>query len=107
MKTYDLYGYNGDADIHAARGLVENAIGIQLAAHDSSYHGGEYYRNGLVGSENFILKRNHDPHEDEWTEPQYKSCPLLLYVNATLRPRELEKMLSLAGNFKLLKREEL
>jgi hypothetical protein len=107
MKTYDLYGYSHDNDIRAARDFVANTLGIKFAAHESLYHGGEYYRNHGDEGENFILKRNYDELENEWTEPRHESYPLLLYVNATLRARELERMLVLTERFKLLKRGEL
>lgn len=106
-KTFDLYGFRTD-DLEAARASVESALGVQLQAHESSYHCGDYYCLGKDGEENLILQRNFDDFEEEWTEEQFKSTPILLYVNHTQRPEELEEALtSRIGGIALLRRERI
>jgi len=106
MKTYDLYGYKYD-DIISARNLIEKIIGIRLEEHESSYRCGLYFRYGDIGTEHFILQRNFDPLENEWTDSEHQSYPLLLYVNETTRSKELEKVLTSIEGIVLLKHEEL
>ena len=77
MKTYDLYGYD-DQDIESARQAIQDAFGIVLKAHESSYHCGAYYRLGDIGTEHFILQRNYDDFEKEWTEDAFQKYPLFL-----------------------------
>lgn len=84
MKTYLLFGIDG-TDLRAARSSVERALGIQLVLHESEYRCGDYYRCGDVGSEHFILQRNFDQAEGEWTKPRCKEFGLLLYANKTDR----------------------
>jgi len=106
MKTYDLYGYD-DQDIESARQAIQDAFGIVLKAHESSYHCGAYYRLGDIGTEHFILQRNYDDFEKEWTEDAFQKYPLFLYVNETARAEDLEKKLTSNQRFKLLRREQL
>lgn len=84
MKTYLLFGIEGD-DLHGALGVVESALGIKMELHESGYRCGEYYRLGDVGDEHFILQKNFDDVEDEWTEPACRECGLLFYANETDR----------------------
>src|SRR4051812_25426941 len=97
MKSFDLYGCSHHNDLLAARRALEQALALSFVAHESSYHGGDYYRCGAVGSEHFILKRNHDERENEWAESQLQEYALLLYVNETLRAEDLQMVLLPAG----------
>jgi hypothetical protein len=106
MKSYDLYGYD-DQDIEAARQAIQGAFDIALKAHESSYHCGAYYRLGDIGTEHFILQRNYDDCEKEWTEDTFQKYPIVLYINETIRAEELEKKLTSNQRFKLLRREQL
>jgi hypothetical protein len=46
--------------------------------------------------------------DDEWIDEEHKEYPLLLYVNETLRPDELDKLLSgKIPSLTKLKREDL
>jgi len=60
-----------------------------MVLHDSGYHCGEYYRSGDVGGEHFILQRNYDEAECEWTEPSHSRFALLFYANETDRASEI------------------
>jgi hypothetical protein len=106
MKTYDLYGSDVQ-DIELARQIIADAVLVKLIAHESSYHCGDYYRSGDIGSEHFMLQRNFDEHENEWTEQDFKTFPLLLYINETIRSEYFENKLVLDKRFKLLRREQL
>lgn len=106
MKTYDLYGIDVP-DLDAARRLVEGILGIRLVAHESGYHNGAYYRLGDVGSEHFILQRNHDTFEDEWTEPDFKEKTFLLYVNETARSEKIATALLVDRTVDLIRHQAL
>lgn len=56
-----------------------------MSLHESGYRGGEYYRLGDVGGEHFILQKNFDEVDGEWTEPTWRECRLLFYANETER----------------------
>lgn len=107
MKTYDLYGFK-DAHLEVAQAAVEQALTIKFNPHESLYLGGEYYRFGNVGEEEFILQKNFNSFEQEWTEAEFQEMSVLLYVNATKRSEEIEsKLTSSIGGISLLKRESL
>jgi len=107
MKTCDLYGFGND-DLEAAKLAVEQALGIRLTAHESLYFAGNYYRLGRLGEEHFILRRNIDPFDGEPAELEFPEVGILLYVNETERPRELEQILTTkTPGLLLLRRGEL
>lgn len=105
MKVFDLYGHKDGADLESVRHLAERALGVVFAAHESSYVG-DYYRHGLSGAENFVLQRNFNKIEQEWTEKSFKEYPVLLYVNESQRAEGLEESLTPEG-FVLVRREKL
>lgn len=106
MKTYALYGHLSDSDIHVVCGIIERALSVKFVAHESSYRG-EYYRAGITGEENFVLQKNYDEYEKEWTEPEHQKYPFLLYINATPRLAELKKTLESVEGLSLIKHEEI
>jgi hypothetical protein len=89
---YDLYGLKSE-NLEEARVAVERALGVAFAAHTSSYVG-DYYRKGDVGEENFILRDNFNPCEEEWTEKEFQEYGILLYVSETMRADEIRKLLT-------------
>jgi hypothetical protein len=105
MRAYDLYGIAGES-LDAARDKVSDAIGIAFVAHESGYLG-QYYRHRDVGEEHFILQSNFDSVEAEWTEPDRRDLPFLLYVNETSRSHELRRKLQSVGGIELLRHEEV
>ena len=105
-RIYDLYGFS-NSELGAVRILVERILEIKFEAHESSYHGGMYYRMGKTGEENFMLKKNYDPYEEEWAEEDFADIKVLLYVNRTHRAEQFERALTKYLGGKLLRREEL
>lgn len=103
MKTYLLFGIEGD-ELHAARVRLERALGIKMDLHESGYRCGEYYRLGDVGGEHFILQKNFDDVEEEWTEPACRECGLIFYANETDRAEFL--CLALAEVARLISGQE-
>ena len=47
--AYDLYAIEA-ADLQGARRIVESALALTLAAHESGFHGGEYFRASVIVS---------------------------------------------------------
>jgi hypothetical protein len=89
MAIYDLYGTSSD-DLDKARTCIEAALDIKFELCDSDYHCGEYYRWGKVGEENFVLKKNLDPFDNEPAEISFPKYRILLYVNDTYRSADLQ-----------------
>jgi hypothetical protein len=104
MKTYLLFGIEGD-DLQAARSRIEHALRIKMDLHESGYRCGEYYRLGDVGGEHFILQKNLDEGEGEWTEPGCKECGLLFYANETDRAAFI--CAALSKDARLVSRQDL
>ncbi len=103
---FDLYGCRLK-DLEFAKMEVEHALDVKLKPHESDYHGGDYYRFDSSSGESFLLKRNFDAVEGEWFEDQFKEFPILLYVDKTQRPEEIEKRLQRSGpEFTLLRRHK-
>ena len=107
MAIYDLYGFLSD-DIDGARRFLEASLGIKFEIRDSDYQGGEYYKWGKTGDENFVLKRNVDIIDGEPAEMSFPVHQILFYVNDTARSADLqEKMNQGAKDFALLRHEDL
>ena len=90
-KVYDVYGF-GLMDLDSAMLLARKALGLEFVLHESDYRG-VYYRHGTAGPENFIIQKNYDSFEDEWTDEKHQEHIVLLYVNETPRADELRSML--------------
>jgi hypothetical protein len=88
----DLYGFSG-SDLEEARLALEPILGVHFTPRDSLYLGGSYYL-AENNSETFILQRNVDELDDEPAEEEFADIPILLYVEGTTRPAELEKALT-------------
>ncbi|WP_058910602.1 hypothetical protein [Entomohabitans teleogrylli] len=107
MSFYDLYGFH-NVSLEQARLFFEKVLNINFEAHESLYQGGDYYRHGEKGGENFLLRKNIDPFDDnEPVEPNFLEYNILLYVNNTHRSLELQSMLHNLEQCRLLKSEEL
>ena len=108
MKTerrFDLFGIK-NGDLKDARMRVEAVLGIRLILHESSYHGGVYYRCGSPGEEEFILKRNYDPIEEEYAEEAFPQHSVLLYVDCTARSEVIkDKLQGCSHGFEHLRSE--
>jgi hypothetical protein len=105
VAYHDLYGCRLK-DLESARTRVERVLQIGLEAHYSDYEGGDYYGLGLGDDESFTLKRNFDSVEGEWFEEEFKEYPVLLYVENTRRPEDIENRLASSDSeFALLRRQ--
>ncbi|GFM53516.1 hypothetical protein K5D38_21275 [Pseudomonas cichorii] len=104
--VYDLYGAEKSC-LLSARSELERALGETFEERDSSYQGGIYYMWGRSDSENFVFKLNIDPFDGDPVEQDYASYKVLLYVNATNRSSDIEKLISQVSVFKLLRHEVL
>jgi hypothetical protein len=80
MNIFDLYGISSSS-MTEAKECVEEALGLSLIAHESSYHCGDYWRLDLPVGASLILQQNYDPFDDEWTEAEFQDSPFLLYVS--------------------------
>lgn len=107
-KVFDLYGFT-TADLEEARAIVEDVIAVKLTAHDSSYHCGVYYRSHEVDidDENFILQKNYDDFEGEWTEEDHAHFPVLLFVNDTKRSSEIGDRFGRESSVTFLRHQEI
>lgn len=92
MTTYMIFGLNS-ANLAEARVCVESALGVGMELHESDFRCGEYYRFGSANSEHFILQRNFDDEEGEWTRGEFSDFAMLLYVNDTTRGAQIESVL--------------
>lgn len=92
MAAYDLYGFEG-LTLEAVRNCVQRALSIELNPHESSYHGGDYYRQGDTDSEHFILQKNRDIFDDLPIEAEFSHHSILLYVNRTDRSDAISRLL--------------
>jgi hypothetical protein len=107
MPIYNLYGFLS-TDINEAKNFLESALNIKFEVHDSSFQGGEYFRSGKYTDENFVLKRNIDPCDNEPAEISWPEYPILFYVNDTTRSVGLrERIDQNAGKVILLRHENL
>jgi hypothetical protein len=66
-------------DVEQARLAVESALKAKLDAHQSDYHGRNYYRGNFSGA-GLILQENFIEDDGEPTEAEFPSAKLLLYV---------------------------
>lgn len=102
MSTQDLYGFRSN-DLEEARASVEAALGVELSLHDSSYHGGDYYRKNTEANDEIVLQINDDG--EGWAEEDYKNYGVLLHVYSPERGDDYKKALTdRDGGFILLER---
>ena len=108
MTSYDLYGMSSN-DLRRCANRLASILSIVWNLHESSYHGGDYYRFGMPGEEEFILQRNYSESDNDWAEPEFKEHETLLYVNYTERSSRIKELIAigLPGEATLLRHEEL
>lgn len=104
MADYDLYEVVAPT-LEDARKLVEQG-GISLEERESSYHRGVYFSYGQIGGENFELKVNLDPYEEQPMEEDFPNSKFLLYINNTNRSELLKSTFSQLGNAVVMIRHE-
>jgi hypothetical protein len=94
MKIYDVYGLRADDFISVLPAAERRAAGYPFEERESWYLGGIYYRSGSdPAKENFSIRRNFNPAEEEWNESDFKDWAILFYVNNTERAEEIERLL--------------
>jgi hypothetical protein len=81
MKTkqsavFDISGSNLDE----VRSEVESVLAVELIAHESDYHGGDYFKGTLRGV-SLVLKSNFLEDDGDLTEAEFPDAAFLLYVN--------------------------
>jgi hypothetical protein len=105
MAVYDLY-VSPSSDIDAIRGRLEVALGIELEARESGYHG-ECFQWGSTSGEHLVLKVNKDPLDGEPAESSFPDHMILFYLNDTSRAAELREVIERVEGFVLLRHEDL
>lgn len=78
MKLFDTYGFFSE-NIRQIKEKFEDLTDLQLQPRFSSYKG-EYYFNGKVGEENYILQKNFCESEG-LAEEEYPEMKTILYVS--------------------------
>jgi hypothetical protein len=81
MKTkrsvvFDIAG----SDLDKVRSEVESVLAVRLIAHESDYHGGDYFK-GTLGGVSLVLKSNFLEDDGELSEAEFPDAAFLLYVN--------------------------
>lgn len=79
MKKANLFAIIA-TDFEHAKLAIESALNVKLNAHESDYHGGEYYRGEYAGI-NLVLQENFVEDDGERTEAEFPNVKLLLYVD--------------------------
>ena len=79
MKKAILLAPRGST-LDEVRVAVEAAFKFSLSAHESAYHGGDYFR-GEIDEISFLLQANFVEDDGEVTEAEFPDADFLLYVN--------------------------
>ena len=85
----DLYG-STSRDLEKVKTAVEDALGCRLEPHESTYHGGDYYRAELISGESIVVQENVDPFDGKPAETKFPRYPSLVYVTNTSRTSEIQ-----------------
>lgn len=86
MKRANLFAIAA-TDLERAKLAIESTLRVQLSAHESEYHGGEYYRGECAGV-SLVLQENFVEDDGEPTEAEFPLAKLLLYVDGLDRDVE-------------------
>ena len=106
-EQYDLYGAMS-LSMKELCIKVEKVLSIKFDLHDSMYRGGDYYRAGLLGSNEEIaiqLNRFVLYDEEETAEPSYSEYPVILRIAWTQRGDEYRRKLNEIEGLDFLRRE--
>ena len=104
-QTHDLYG-STTLSMAELRHAVENTLDIAFSLNDSAYKGGEYFRAGDLGGEEFVIQRNtfEFDNEEEVAEPDYVQYPVIFWIAWTERGDELREELTKITGLDFLRR---
>lgn len=76
--TEDLYGLKV-GDLQAAKESLLKAVCADFELHESSFHGGDYYRVSLGGGTG-VLQMNYDSFEEEYAEEKHSGYPVIFLL---------------------------
>ena len=62
------------------RSEIESVLAVRLVAHESDYHGGDYFK-GAIDGVDLVLQTNFVEDDGEPTEAEFPDAAVLLYVN--------------------------
>lgn len=102
MKKSNLFG--AALELDAAKAAVEDALGAAMEAHESEYHGGNYFRLEQEGAK-LVLQSNFIEDDGGATEAEHAEAQVLLYVDgeASNVDRVAALIAERLGSFKLLR----
>jgi hypothetical protein len=105
MAYYDLYGFDIE-NPDAALQILEEILEVRFNTHDSLYFGVYYMTKGIKGDK-ISIKRNFDPQEEEYLEPDFQNVDVLIYVDKASAEvaKEYEEKIVKIDKIKLLRRE--
>ncbi len=105
-KCYDLYGSHS-LSLVELREAAEGCLGIRFTLHDSIYRGGDYFRSGDIGGEEFVIQLNRFEYEneEEIAEPAYADYLVIFRIGWTERGDELREKLRKVPGLDFLRRE--
>jgi len=96
-----LYGVE-TGELDNFRDEMEKILDVSFSAHESEYHGGEYFRLAEMDL-NVILQENFMEDDGEVTEAEFPEQELLIYISGDeIRVCEVSDVLR-KNNFSLLK----
>jgi hypothetical protein len=89
-------------ELHAVRERVESILGLSLDAHDSEYHGGDYFKTSAADY-NVVVQTNFVEQDGEPTEAEFPNETLLVFVNGDEATVDRMSAVLLENGFKLLR----
>ncbi len=78
MVTY-RFGFRYD-DIHTAAKVIRPLLKIRWKKLNDKFWGGDYYLKMSKSGVIIKLHHNYEAHFDHWLQPDYKSFPILLFM---------------------------
>ena len=103
MKTYDMYGTT--LSIYKVAEILSELLNLQFEERESSYVG-VYLTTDYLAEEQFEVRTNFDPLDNEPAELNFPEWPTLLYISGTDRSKQIyETIKNTEMNFALLKSE--
>ncbi len=100
-RKANLFGL-GVGGLHAVREQIEDIFGLTLDAHESEYHGGDYFK--ISGTDfNVVLQTNFMEDDGEPTEAEFPGATLLVFVNGDEAKVDRMSSALLQNGFKLLR----
>ena len=92
MKKSYLFGASG-LELDVAKSAVEQALGATLEAHESDYHGGDYFRFERDGTK-LRVQLNFMEDDGETAEAEYPETVLLYLDGEATKAESLAALVS-------------